>query len=139
MGATQDPEQIYSYIQPCDEALPSHPKRCFDNAKKMVTEIAQEDMDDPNHLPVLITASNVEAVSYNQEYGKRALNLYCNLLNFMDNSGPHCDDYPKYTFNNTRPTYDEPSPLAYDSRQTDKSVWWYISCMSQGCDGDVPS
>mmetsp|Transcript_123812 Transcript_123812/g.396347 ORF Transcript_123812/g.396347 Transcript_123812/m.396347 type:complete len:264 (-) Transcript_123812:352-1143(-) len=50
----------------------------------------------------------------------------CPLINFVHNSREHCSDYPSWSFRNTRPQY---SAAGFDGPK----LWWYQSCMSEGC------
>lgn len=55
-----------------------------------------------------------------------AIDVFVPIINYIDNDPKVCTSYPKWATNNTRPVYD---PLL----SAGKDLWWYQSCMSEGC------
>lgn len=54
------------------------------------------------------------------------IDIFVPIINYIDNDPAVCPHYPSWAVNNTRPVYD---PLEADGRE----LWWYQSCMSEGC------
>ncbi|CAD7962722.1 unnamed protein product [Amoebophrya sp. A25] len=118
------------------------------------------------HVPVLITTMSYLAEQQRPFFpSEKQIQIFCPLLNFVHNPEKHCDDYPEYTFTNQRRTYNvttsnkdgADSGVIFASTGTgekyvisrqgaqqrqnmeqNQTLYWYISCMSHGCDMDLP-
>ena len=147
--------RIQPFLYACDEPADQPAfDRCLASAESRLQRLGQSLEDSTKyHIPVLITTMSAAAKQHH--YDPTRINIFCPLLNFVDNSAspatnetipphlpppPHCDDYPPYSFSNQRLTYNVSAPDRPNGllKRNDQSLWWYISCMSQGCDMDLP-
>ena len=58
------------------------------------------------------------------------IDVWTPIINFMQSSPAICPHYPPWVHGNERPTYDA---LVAEG----KRLWWYQSCMSEGCSSAV--
>jgi hypothetical protein len=77
-------------------------------------------------LKVMITAEKPSADAVNIS---SLIDIWSPIINFMDNNLTICK-YPNWTEGNQRPAY---QPLVREG----KTLWWYQSCMSEGCASGV--
>eukprot|EP00038_Savillea_parva_P025128 m.46339 g.46339 ORF g.46339 m.46339 type:complete len:659 (+) comp6748_c0_seq1:59-2035(+) len=79
-------------------------------------------------LRSLITMAREDADAANMT---SQINVWVPIINYIDNDPAICTGYPPWADGNTRPVYDDLVAQGDD-------LWWYQSCMSEGCASAKP-
>eukprot|EP00041_Stephanoeca_diplocostata_P024187 m.606598 g.606598 ORF g.606598 m.606598 type:complete len:729 (+) comp22471_c0_seq4:1-2187(+) len=107
---------VFDYT--CDEpaANPGRYAACRDRA------LALHSARVPS-IHAMITTEKASADAVNMS---SLIDTWCPIINFMDSSKTLCPSYPSWAWGNHRADYD-------DAVAAGKGLWWYQSCMSEGC------